>query len=324
MRFFASKNLAGDISDVWQGTSGFSDALKAASTGDDGKQYFVPFTNYPWAMYYRPSLWKKNGYEVPKTLDDLTALGAQMKKDGLTPIAFGDKDGWPAMGTFDQPEPAHQRLPVPRRPDGRQGGLEQPAGQEGVRHLAGSAAPAPERLARPHLAGGGPVAAEEGVGHLRARHVRRPAVPGGRARRPGLLHLPGDRPVDRHRRDRGADRRVHDVEAAEERGGRQGAAEVPRDPGRRERLGEGGPDGHRGEQRGRHQRLLGAAEEGRRVRGQRQGDRAVHGPRRPARLRQQRDDPGDPAVHQEPERRRRADEQHREAEEVDLRERQPT
>ncbi|GAB3678499.1 ABC transporter substrate-binding protein [Angustibacter aerolatus] len=102
MRFFASKNLAGDISDVWQGTSGFSDALKAASTGDDGKQYFVPFTNYPWAMYYRPSLWKKNGYEVPKTLDDLTALGAQMKKDGLTPIAFGDKDGWPAMGTFDQ------------------------------------------------------------------------------------------------------------------------------------------------------------------------------------------------------------------------------
>jgi multiple sugar transport system substrate-binding protein len=25
-----------------------------------------------------------------------------MQKDGLAPIAFGDKDGWPAMGTFDQ------------------------------------------------------------------------------------------------------------------------------------------------------------------------------------------------------------------------------
>jgi multiple sugar transport system substrate-binding protein len=24
-----------------------------------------------------------------------------MKKDGITPIAFADKDGWPAMGTFD-------------------------------------------------------------------------------------------------------------------------------------------------------------------------------------------------------------------------------
>ena len=29
------------------------------------------------------------------------ALCKQMKKDGLVPIAFGDKDGWPAMGTFD-------------------------------------------------------------------------------------------------------------------------------------------------------------------------------------------------------------------------------
>jgi multiple sugar transport system substrate-binding protein len=29
------------------------------------------------------------------------ALAKQMKADGLTPIAFTDKDGWPAMGTFD-------------------------------------------------------------------------------------------------------------------------------------------------------------------------------------------------------------------------------
>src|SRR6185436_7310206 len=29
-------------------------------------------------------------------------LAGQMQKDGLAPIAFADKDGWPAMGTFDQ------------------------------------------------------------------------------------------------------------------------------------------------------------------------------------------------------------------------------
>jgi multiple sugar transport system substrate-binding protein len=102
MRFFAKKGLAGDISDVWKNTSGFSDALKTASTGDDGKQYFVPFTNYPWALFYRKSVFAKNGYQVPKTLDELVALSKQMQKDGLVPIAFGDKDGWPAMGTFDQ------------------------------------------------------------------------------------------------------------------------------------------------------------------------------------------------------------------------------
>ena len=30
-------------------SAGMSDALKKASTGDDGKQYFVPSTYYPWA-----------------------------------------------------------------------------------------------------------------------------------------------------------------------------------------------------------------------------------------------------------------------------------
>ncbi|WP_432905125.1 ABC transporter substrate-binding protein [Micromonospora matsumotoense] len=101
MRFFAAKGLTGDISDVWGKLSGYSDAFKKASTGDDGKQYFVPSSYYPWAMFYRKSVWKQHGYQVPTTLDQLTALSAQMKRDGLTPIAFADKDGWPAMGTFD-------------------------------------------------------------------------------------------------------------------------------------------------------------------------------------------------------------------------------
>ncbi|MFI6272407.1 ABC transporter substrate-binding protein [Micromonospora zamorensis] len=101
MRFFAAKGLASDISDVWGKLSGFSDAFKKASTGDDGKQYFVPSSYYPWAMFYRKSVWQQYGYQVPTTLDQLTALSAQMKRDGLTPIAFADKDGWPAMGTFD-------------------------------------------------------------------------------------------------------------------------------------------------------------------------------------------------------------------------------
>ncbi|MFZ1579152.1 MAG: ABC transporter substrate-binding protein, partial [Nostocoides sp.] len=101
MRFFASQGLAGDISDVWSGMQGLNDALKKSSTGDDGKQYFIPSTYYPWALFYRKSVWEEKGYEIPKTLDELKTLGAKMKSDGLAPIAFGDKDGWPAMGTFD-------------------------------------------------------------------------------------------------------------------------------------------------------------------------------------------------------------------------------
>ena len=102
MRFFAAQGLATDISDVWASiASNYSDAFKTASTGDDGKQYFIPFYNYPWVVIYRKSLFADKGYAIPKTIDEFTALGDKMKTDGLIPLAFADKDGWPAMGTFD-------------------------------------------------------------------------------------------------------------------------------------------------------------------------------------------------------------------------------
>ena len=103
MQFFAAKKLATPIDDVWQKIGGnFPDAMKQLSKGEDGKYYFVPLYTYPWALFYRKSVFKQHGYQVPTTWDQLVALCKQMKKDGLVPIAFGDKDAWPAMGTFDQ------------------------------------------------------------------------------------------------------------------------------------------------------------------------------------------------------------------------------
>jgi multiple sugar transport system substrate-binding protein len=100
MQFFARRELIGDVSDVWP-IDGVNDSFKAASTGEDGKQYFVPQSYYPWAVFYRKSVWQDRGYTPPKTLDEMVTLADKMKGDGLTPIAFADKDGWPAMGTFD-------------------------------------------------------------------------------------------------------------------------------------------------------------------------------------------------------------------------------
>ncbi|MFV8184002.1 MULTISPECIES: ABC transporter substrate-binding protein [unclassified Streptomyces] len=103
MQFFAAKKLASPIDDVWAKIGGdFPDAMKQLSKGEDGKYYFVPLYTYPWAVFYRKSVFKQHGYEVPTTWDKFVALCKQMKKDGLVPIAFGDKDAWPAMGTFDQ------------------------------------------------------------------------------------------------------------------------------------------------------------------------------------------------------------------------------
>ncbi|HMQ36843.1 MAG TPA: ABC transporter substrate-binding protein [Micropruina sp.] len=100
-RFFASKNLVGDLSDVYQATPGIPEGLKKACSTEDGKQIIMPATYYPWVVLYRKSMWEKNGYEVPKTLDEFKALGDKMKGKGVTPLAFADKDGWEAMGTFD-------------------------------------------------------------------------------------------------------------------------------------------------------------------------------------------------------------------------------
>ena len=102
MQFFAQKGLLSPIDDVWAPLkSQFSAAFQNASKGADGHYYFVPIYAYPWAVHYRKSVFKKNGYTIPKTWDQFVALAKKMKDDGLTPIAFTDKDGWPAMGTFD-------------------------------------------------------------------------------------------------------------------------------------------------------------------------------------------------------------------------------
>ncbi|OON72203.1 ABC transporter substrate-binding protein [Streptomyces tsukubensis] len=102
MQYFAAQRLAEPIDDVWEKIGGnFGPVAKELSTGLDGHQYLVPLYNYPWVVFYRKSLFKKNGYTVPTTWDAYLALCRRMKADGLVPIAFGDKDGWPALGTFD-------------------------------------------------------------------------------------------------------------------------------------------------------------------------------------------------------------------------------
>nr|WP_042190425.1 ABC transporter substrate-binding protein [Kibdelosporangium sp. MJ126-NF4]CEL19333.1 putative ABC transporter solute-binding protein [Kibdelosporangium sp. MJ126-NF4]CTQ94868.1 putative ABC transporter solute-binding protein [Kibdelosporangium sp. MJ126-NF4] len=103
LRFFASKQLVGDVSELWKSLeSNYTPAQKEASTGADGKQYFVPFYSYPWAVFYRPSIFQQKGYAVPKTFDEMIALAGKMKADSIAPMAAGQKNGWPQLGTFDQ------------------------------------------------------------------------------------------------------------------------------------------------------------------------------------------------------------------------------
>ena len=101
MRAFAKKGVVSDVSDVWGNLDGFSEGFKSASSGLDGKQYFVPFYFYPWGVHYRKSLFEEKGYAVPTTWDEFKALADKMKADGLTPLAGANDGKWPQMGMFD-------------------------------------------------------------------------------------------------------------------------------------------------------------------------------------------------------------------------------
>ena len=101
MRAFAGKGVVGDLSDVWSGITGMSEGFKSASSGLDGKQYFVPFYFYPWAVHYRKSLFAEKGYTIPVTWEEFKALADQMQTDGLIPLAAANDGKWPQMGMFD-------------------------------------------------------------------------------------------------------------------------------------------------------------------------------------------------------------------------------
>ena len=104
MQFFAEQGLLEDISDVW-GDIGdqYDNSYKIASTGLDGKQYFVPQSWYPWGLHYRKSMVKELGLDPENiaNFDDMIKFFDALKKKGLVGFAAGDKGGWEAMGTFD-------------------------------------------------------------------------------------------------------------------------------------------------------------------------------------------------------------------------------
>jgi len=100
-KFFADQGLLEPITDVWDNITGLGEGFKAASTGTDGEQYFVPTSYYTWAVNYSKNLFAENGYSEPGNIDDLMGLAEDMMSDGVTPFVMANDGKWPIMGTFD-------------------------------------------------------------------------------------------------------------------------------------------------------------------------------------------------------------------------------
>lgn len=63
----------------------------------DGKIYGVPQSVLPGGIWYSKDLFAKAGItDTPKTWDDFASAVNKLKAAGITPIALGGKDAWPA------------------------------------------------------------------------------------------------------------------------------------------------------------------------------------------------------------------------------------
>ncbi len=104
-RDYASKGLLLDVSDMWTGDGAcakFSPALKALSTGDDGKQIFIPTSYYWWSIFYRKSAFEEWGVKPVTSWDDFMGMLDTLKGKGVYPLTNGTgSTAWMASGWFD-------------------------------------------------------------------------------------------------------------------------------------------------------------------------------------------------------------------------------
>jgi multiple sugar transport system substrate-binding protein/raffinose/stachyose/melibiose transport system substrate-binding protein len=67
----------------------------------NGQPYMVPITRHFVGFFYNARLFKAAGLKVPRTWDQFLAVCATFKARGVTPLALGAKNRWPAQFWFD-------------------------------------------------------------------------------------------------------------------------------------------------------------------------------------------------------------------------------
>jgi len=104
---FVRGGLAADLSSYVQNTDwgkGFVPAALQAFTYD-GKVYGIPIDLDAKFFVYNTKIFKDNGINVPASLADLLTACDTLKGKGITPIAFGNQYGWPAIHYLTQLNP---------------------------------------------------------------------------------------------------------------------------------------------------------------------------------------------------------------------------
>lgn len=77
-----------------KGMDVFSKDTLLAATGSDGKVYGVPTVFSSTQVFYNKKIFQKYNLTEPKTWDELLKTADTLKKNKVTPFAFGSKEGW--------------------------------------------------------------------------------------------------------------------------------------------------------------------------------------------------------------------------------------
>ncbi|HYF96257.1 MAG TPA: extracellular solute-binding protein [Symbiobacteriaceae bacterium] len=97
-RSFAAAGQLTDLTQWWNANKSryvVADSLVKACEYQ-GKVWCVPYSMHTgFQIYYNADILAKYNIAVPKDYDEFLAAAETLKKNGVTPIAFGDKEGWP-------------------------------------------------------------------------------------------------------------------------------------------------------------------------------------------------------------------------------------
>jgi len=100
---FVKKGYLAPLDSIWEVgniENKFSEGIVNASTYD-GKKYIIPVTQHYVAFFYNKPLFDSLNLVVPTTWDEFVSLSDTLKKSGITPIALGSENRWPAQFWFD-------------------------------------------------------------------------------------------------------------------------------------------------------------------------------------------------------------------------------
>ena len=92
------------IDDMWAANNldaAFPAGMIDSASTYDGKKYLIPFGYHYAGMFYNPKVMATAGVAIPKTWDEFLAACGTLKAAGITPVAIGSKNRWPAQFWFD-------------------------------------------------------------------------------------------------------------------------------------------------------------------------------------------------------------------------------